>query len=268
MLFGLFFQVTMSSSESSGVYDDDVVPLEISSDNEPIVEIISSDDSNDESNPEEDPDYMYDEIPNEVLVFHIDHLDEDIGDGKVIDIGILEMSSPVVSIVDVSSSDVSDRVSFAALRCAGRRANAIDSNFDTIPIATPTPSPIMTYTSIRTLTPTPTITPPVTPTSRHTPGTLTCGLTLPDDDTRPIGHGYLGPIPYHVDTSPIFMHDIPTPRLREGTSQQPFHSPSYVPAEHLATRYSSYHMPTSYHITCVTAHHTPGTNLLCPNSYR
>ncbi|MFS8019117.1 hypothetical protein Hanom_Chr15g01400071 [Helianthus anomalus] len=51
----------------------------------------------------------------------------------------LETSSPIVSVIDIFSSDVSDDAYSTAIRRAGLRADATDSCFDTIPIATQTP---------------------------------------------------------------------------------------------------------------------------------
>ncbi|MFS8024468.1 hypothetical protein Hanom_Chr16g01463591 [Helianthus anomalus] len=40
----------------------------------------------------------------DIPVIHVEHLDDDLGDGEVHDIVILELPSPVVSVVDVSST--------------------------------------------------------------------------------------------------------------------------------------------------------------------
>ncbi|MFS7935467.1 hypothetical protein Hanom_Chr05g00403801 [Helianthus anomalus] len=56
-----FCQGTMASSASSGMYDNHDY-MDISLDDEPVVEIIFSNDSSDDSDPEEDPDYLSDDF--------------------------------------------------------------------------------------------------------------------------------------------------------------------------------------------------------------
>ncbi|KAJ0734481.1 hypothetical protein HanPI659440_Chr11g0420631 [Helianthus annuus] len=73
---------------------------------------------------------------DDVPVIHVHHFDDEIDDGEALDIAILEVSSPIVSVVDISSSDSSDDASSPAIRHAGLRADATASSFDTIPIAT------------------------------------------------------------------------------------------------------------------------------------
>ncbi|KAJ0480218.1 hypothetical protein HanIR_Chr13g0629061 [Helianthus annuus] len=63
---------------------------------------------------------------DKVPVFHVDHVDDDIGVGEAFDIAILEVSSPVVSVMDISSSDTTDSVSSSALRAVGPSAHATD----------------------------------------------------------------------------------------------------------------------------------------------
>ncbi|KAJ0805205.1 hypothetical protein HanPI659440_Chr02g0047091 [Helianthus annuus] len=63
---------------------------------------------------------------DKVPVFHVDHVDDDIGVGEAFDIAILEVSSPVVSVMDIPSSDTTDSVSSSALRAVGPSAHATD----------------------------------------------------------------------------------------------------------------------------------------------
>ncbi|KAJ0699675.1 hypothetical protein HanOQP8_Chr10g0358691 [Helianthus annuus] len=44
----------------------------------------------------------------DVPVFEVDHPDDDLGDGEVFDIAILNLSSPVVSVIDISSDSDHD----------------------------------------------------------------------------------------------------------------------------------------------------------------
>ncbi|MFS7947219.1 hypothetical protein Hanom_Chr06g00545531 [Helianthus anomalus] len=156
MCTNCFCQGTMASSASTGIYDD-VDPMEIASDNEfPRVPFTLPDPILDGEPMEDDVlavgphqnefviighpdganiiDYIplyvmplavvsFMELPDdedEVLVIHVDHLDIEISD-------------------DISYSDVSDDASSSAIRRAGLRADATDSSFDTIPIATQSP---------------------------------------------------------------------------------------------------------------------------------
>ncbi|KAL9996577.1 hypothetical protein Hdeb2414_s0687g00935791 [Helianthus debilis subsp. tardiflorus] len=84
------------------VSDEEVIELE--SDDEPAMEVVPETDSE----PEEGPDYVFD----------------DIGVGEAFDIAILVVSSPVVSVMDISSSDTTDSVSSSALRAVGHSAHA------------------------------------------------------------------------------------------------------------------------------------------------
>ncbi|MFS7977182.1 hypothetical protein Hanom_Chr10g00901101 [Helianthus anomalus] len=95
----------------------------------------------------------------DVPVFEVDHPDDDLGDGEVFDIAILNVSSPVVSVIDISSdsdhdsvADTFELVTSSTLRAAGLEAYPTDD--DAISDAPATPTPI----------PTPTDTPPHTPT--------------------------------------------------------------------------------------------------------
>ncbi|MFS7954607.1 hypothetical protein Hanom_Chr07g00632521 [Helianthus anomalus] len=93
-----------------------------------------------------------------IPVFHVDHPDEDLGDGEVFDVAILEVASPVVSVVDISSdsylnsdADSRESVTSFALRAVGLEAYPTDDDAMSAALVTPTP------------TSTPTATPPYTP---------------------------------------------------------------------------------------------------------
>ncbi|KAJ0951988.1 hypothetical protein HanPSC8_Chr02g0066911 [Helianthus annuus] len=253
-----FDRIAMASSASSGVYDDHA-HMDISSDDEPFVEIVSSDDDLDDfqsfalTEPVHDGEPLVDDVlavgpqlnqfiiighPNgahtidyipldvvplaavpgdivvsddedDVPVIHVGHPDDDIGDRKVLDIANLEVSSPVVSVIDISSSDVSGNASSTEIRRAGLRVDATDSSFDTIPIATPSLEDTLTPVSA------PVDSLPVAPldiqTPHATPVTPVPGCSLPPPTTDP----------HQVDLPTIFSHEIPPPRPREGTSRQP-----------------------------------------------
>ncbi|MFS7936983.1 hypothetical protein Hanom_Chr05g00422171 [Helianthus anomalus] len=90
----------------------------------------------------------------------VDHLDDDLGDGEVFDIAILDVASPVVSVIDISFdsgpdsfADSFESVTSLALLAAGLGAYPTDDD-DAISVAPESPVHI----------PTPTDTPPHTPT--------------------------------------------------------------------------------------------------------
>ncbi|MFS8006477.1 hypothetical protein Hanom_Chr14g01249591 [Helianthus anomalus] len=224
----------MASSASSGVYED-YCYMDLSSDDEPFVEVVSSDDEDlDDFQPFALPDPVHDgepveddilavgpqlnqfviighpdeahivdyiplnvvplaEVPGDIVVsdeeddvpvIHVGHPDDEIDDGEVLDIAILEVD-------DASSTDI--------LR-AGLHADETDSSFDTIPIATQSPDHALVSISA------PVDSPPVAPLDAHTPHTTLvtpipgCPLTLPTAD------------PHHVDLPTIFSHEILAPR--------------------------------------------------------
>ncbi|MFS7978405.1 hypothetical protein Hanom_Chr10g00915111 [Helianthus anomalus] len=174
----------MSSSEGSNVYDD-LDPMELVSDDEygPGVEIITSDS---ESDPEEDPNFLSDdddmddfqpfalpdgivEDPSHLLpypfildldddvddipVFHVGNVDGELGDGEVFDVAILEVASPVVSVIDIPSYSTSDfdvhskaSVISSTLRVVGLEAHPSDNDdvssaLPATPAPTPSPTP-------------------------------------------------------------------------------------------------------------------------------
>ncbi|KAM0038052.1 hypothetical protein Hdeb2414_s0013g00410361 [Helianthus debilis subsp. tardiflorus] len=82
----------------------------------------------------------------EVPVFEVDHSDDDLGDGEVFDIAILDVASPVVSVIDISfdsdpdsDADSLESVTSSALRAAGLEAYpANDDDAMLAALATPT----------------------------------------------------------------------------------------------------------------------------------
>ncbi|MFS7912499.1 hypothetical protein Hanom_Chr02g00130651 [Helianthus anomalus] len=58
--------------------------------------------------PHEDWPFIVDLYDGGVPVFEVDHPDEDLGDGEVFDVAILEVASSAVSVVDISSDSDSD----------------------------------------------------------------------------------------------------------------------------------------------------------------
>ncbi|MFS7965423.1 hypothetical protein Hanom_Chr09g00762091 [Helianthus anomalus] len=143
---------------------------------------------------------------DDVPVIHAGHPDDEIDDGEVLDIAILEVFSPVVSVINISSSDVSDDASSTNIYQGGLHADAADSSFDTIPIATQSPDHALASISA------PVDTPTVAPLNAQTPHTTLvtlipgCPLTPPTTN------------PHYVDLPTIFSHEIPAPRPGEGTS--------------------------------------------------
>ncbi|KAJ0786210.1 hypothetical protein HanOQP8_Chr02g0052661 [Helianthus annuus] len=96
----------------------------------------------------------------DVPVIEVDHLGNDLGDGEVFDITILDVASPVVSVIDISSDSDPDSdaesfeyVTSSALLTAGLGAYPTDDD-DAMSVAPFSPVHI----------PTPTDTPPHTPT--------------------------------------------------------------------------------------------------------
>ncbi|MFS8024114.1 hypothetical protein Hanom_Chr16g01459431 [Helianthus anomalus] len=187
----IMLQVHMSSSESSGlseehdpmviVFEDEISPAPeiFTSDSEIDPELMSDDDDPDDFQPFALPNFG-DDIPfiddilafplpihDQLIIGHpddehlVDHLDDDLGDGEVFDIAILDVASPVVSVIDISSdSDHNsvvnsfESVTFSALLAAGLGACPTDDDDDAMSVAPSSPVHI----------PTPTDTPPHTPT--------------------------------------------------------------------------------------------------------
>ncbi|KAM0040843.1 hypothetical protein Hdeb2414_s0012g00398901 [Helianthus debilis subsp. tardiflorus] len=162
--------------------------------------------------------------------FPIGDMDEDIEDGDDSDLVILEVASPVVSIIDVSSDsdpDLGDHsrdsVTSSALQAAGLEAYPAVS--DDVPSALPVspapiPSPAPTHSLARTS---------YLPTDdpRYLPGPVGRSVfirTIPHD---PLRHRYTHPSGFSLP----FDHEA-------GPSRQPSRPPPHVPAEHLSTRYS------------------------------
>ncbi|MFS7917814.1 hypothetical protein Hanom_Chr03g00193621 [Helianthus anomalus] len=96
--------------------------------------------------PHEDWPFIVDLDDDEVPVFHVDHPDEDIGDGEVFDVTILEVASSVISVIDISSdSDSRESVTSSDLQVVGLEAspagNASFAPATPTPTSTPTPTP-------------------------------------------------------------------------------------------------------------------------------
>ncbi|MFS7928881.1 hypothetical protein Hanom_Chr04g00326021 [Helianthus anomalus] len=159
----------MSSFESSGLSDVHD-PMAIVSDDEiaPILEIFTPDS---ESDPEmisvDDDDFQPFALPDfgddapfadDVLAFPLpihdqliighpdDHPDDDQGDGEVDDIAILDIHSPIVSNIDISSDsdpdvvvDSFESVTPSALLAAGVRAYPTDDEDDAMSVAPSSP---------------------------------------------------------------------------------------------------------------------------------
>ncbi|KAJ0765871.1 hypothetical protein HanPI659440_Chr08g0308771 [Helianthus annuus] len=82
----------------------------------------------------------------DVPVIEVDHIDDDLGDGEVFDIAILDVASPVASVFDISSDSDPDSTadSFASLTslpllAAGLGAYPTDDDDDAMSIAPPSP---------------------------------------------------------------------------------------------------------------------------------
>ncbi|MFS7935831.1 hypothetical protein Hanom_Chr05g00408131 [Helianthus anomalus] len=81
-----------------------------------------------------------------VPVIEVEHIDDDLGDGEVYDITILDIPSPVVSVVDIpSDSDLDsvansfESVTSSALLAAGVRAYPTNDNEDVMSVAPSSP---------------------------------------------------------------------------------------------------------------------------------
>ncbi|MFS7952883.1 hypothetical protein Hanom_Chr07g00612131 [Helianthus anomalus] len=88
------------------------------------------------------PPFLLTAIPYEDWPF-CHHPDEDLDDGEVFDVTILEVASPIVSVVDISSdsdSDSRESVTSSTLRAVGLEAYPTDDASSVGP-ATPTPPP-------------------------------------------------------------------------------------------------------------------------------
>ncbi|KAJ0600112.1 hypothetical protein HanRHA438_Chr03g0114361 [Helianthus annuus] len=148
----------VSSFESSGLSDEHD-PMAIVSDNEVAhaPEVFTSDS---ESNPEmmsDDDDLdnfqpfalldIGDDVP---FVDDVEHPDDDLGNGEVFDIAILDVASPVVSVIDISfysdlesDADSFESVTSSILRAAGLEAYPTDDD-DVVSIAPATPVRVLT----------------------------------------------------------------------------------------------------------------------------
>ncbi|MFS7967695.1 hypothetical protein Hanom_Chr09g00788761 [Helianthus anomalus] len=195
--YEFMLQVLMSSSESSGLSEEHD-PVAIVSDDEvaPEPEIFTSDSESDPKILSDDDDFQPFALPDfgedipiidDVLAFplpihdqliighpdggHLDHPEGDQGDGEVEDVVILDIPSPVISVIDISSdsdlhsvADSFECVTSSALHVAGVRAYPTDLDDDDAMSATPS-SPVRATT------------PP--PVHDHIPDLVSAPLDLP-----------------------------------------------------------------------------------------
>ncbi|KAJ0876101.1 hypothetical protein HanPSC8_Chr11g0484501 [Helianthus annuus] len=160
----------------------------------------------------------------DVPVIEVDHIDDDLGNGEVFNIAILDVASPVVSVIDISSdsdpdfvADFFESVTSSALLAAGLGPYPTDEDDDAMSVAPSSPVHVPTppHTPDHPLSPVsaPVDSLPVAPLGTQTPpATLVtpisgCSLPPPTTDTR------------QIDLPTIFPHNIPTPRPGEGTSR-------------------------------------------------
>ncbi|KAJ0922579.1 hypothetical protein HanPSC8_Chr05g0205531 [Helianthus annuus] len=164
-----------------------------------------------------DLDVDADEIP----VFHVDHPVKDLGDGEVFDVAILEVTSPVVSVVDISSdsyldsdTDSRESVTSSVLWAVGLEAYPADD--DAMSAAPTTPSLASTPTDTPAHTPAHAISDgssqppiPIGPTSwvRRVRFASFFPHTHPTDEGEPSGHPH---IPPH-EMSPHYQPSRPFP---------------------------------------------------------
>ncbi|MFS7936973.1 hypothetical protein Hanom_Chr05g00422041 [Helianthus anomalus] len=94
----------------------------------------------------------------DVPVIEVDHLDNDLGDGEVFEISILDVASPVVSFIDISSNsdpdsdaDSFDSVTSSALLAVGLGDYPTDDDALSIAPATPVHVPPPTDTPVTAL---------------------------------------------------------------------------------------------------------------------
>ncbi|KAF5782437.1 hypothetical protein HanRHA438_Chr11g0508471 [Helianthus annuus] len=175
-------------------------------------------------------------------IFTGDHPVGDQGDGVLDDVIVLDIPSPVVSIIDISSNssmhsvaDSFESVTSLALQAKGLRLYATDLDDEDTMSTTPS-SPVRAPT------------PPPVPDHVHdpVPGPFDIPLIaplVPEPISAPFGLPPISPVvpqpPPTVDVPPpfvsdehrtdlpiVFRHEIPAPRPGEGTSGQP---PSFDP---------------------------------------
>ncbi|MFS8023529.1 hypothetical protein Hanom_Chr16g01452501 [Helianthus anomalus] len=236
----LFPQVTMSSSEGSNVYDD-VDPMDLVSDNEivPEVQVITSDSESTSDDDlgdfqpftllgdiiDDDGEHVveikpFDVVPLDAIPFIfdleddddvipvilVDHVDADLRDGDVHDMVILDVASPVVSVMDISSySDTdSDASSYASVTSSALQAIGLqryrDFGDDIMPAEPVIPAPVQI--------PTPPHTPVHAPTDEPIQAHVSDGSTdrkrlmcftptsIPThhpDEAEPSGHTHIPP---------------------------------------------------------------------------
>ncbi|KAJ0435296.1 hypothetical protein HanIR_Chr17g0891781 [Helianthus annuus] len=180
----------------------------------------------------------------DVPVIEVDHIDDDLGDGEVYDISILDVASPVVSVIDISSDSDPDSVadSFEFVTCSALLAARLgayptddDDDAMSIPPSSPIRVPTPPHTPDHILDPVsaPVDSLPVAPPSTQTPPTTlvtpVSGSSLPPPTTNT----------HRIDLPTIFPHEIPAPRSGEGTYRQPLSFDPLAPADFMSTPHFS-----------------------------
>ncbi|MFS7998160.1 hypothetical protein Hanom_Chr12g01150431 [Helianthus anomalus] len=194
--------------------------------------------------PDEDWPFVVLDEDIDVPVIVVDHIDDDLGDGEVYDIAILDVASPVVSVVDISFdsdldsvADSFESVTSSALLAAGVRAYPTDDDDDAMSVApfSPVHIPTPLHTPNHPLAPisAPVNSLPVAPPNTQTPPTTLvtpasgCSLPPPTADT------------HRIDLPTIFPHEIPAPRPGEGMSRQPPCVNPLAPADFISSPHFS-----------------------------
>ncbi|KAJ0588585.1 hypothetical protein HanIR_Chr04g0176301 [Helianthus annuus] len=181
----------------------------------------------------------------DVPVIEEDHIDDDLGDGEVFDIVILDVASPVVPVIGISSdsdpdsvSDSFESVTSSALLAAGVRAYPTDDDDDDAMSVAPSshvhiPTPPYTPDHILAPVSAPVDSLPVAPSSTQIPPTTLvtpvsgCSLPPPTLDT------------HRIDLPTIFPSEIPAPHPWEGTSRQPPCFDPLTPIDFMSTPHFS-----------------------------
>ncbi|MFS7932256.1 hypothetical protein Hanom_Chr04g00365711 [Helianthus anomalus] len=149
-----------------------------------------------------------------------DHLEGDLGDSEVDDVVILDIPSPAISVVDISSdsglhyvADSFESVTSSALHAVGVRAYATDLDSEDAMLAALSspvhaPTPPLVHDHILDLVSAPLDLPPMAPPVSQPPPTVFVPPLFATDAHR-------------TDLPIIFQHEIPAPCPGEGTSGQP-----------------------------------------------
>ncbi|KAM0041228.1 hypothetical protein Hdeb2414_s0011g00363861 [Helianthus debilis subsp. tardiflorus] len=162
-------------------------------------------------------DWPFDDLPDDNFDINVgDHPVDDQGDGEVDDVVVLDVPSPVVPVIDISSdsdvhavADSFESVTSSALQAAGLRLYANDLDDDdamsvtpSSPIRAPTPPPVPYH--VPDPLPVPFGLPPIAPLVTQPPPTVAVPPPFVSDEHR-------------TDLLVVFRHEIPTPRPGEGT---------------------------------------------------